>query len=160
MAMSIDRVISTLNDLIETCKDGEQGFQLAADNIQDKELESLFNSYSHQRSDFAAELQQQVIRLGGDPEKRGSVAGAMHRGWINIRSVIKDHKAEDILAECERGEDIAVSNYHDVLAQDLPDAIRAILDHQYRSVQEAHDRIRTLQRSNLRYRADKPSFNY
>src|SRR4051794_28341517 len=90
MALSVERVISTLNELIETCKDGEQGFQIAAENIPDKELEALLRSYSRQRGEFAGALQGEVLRLGGDPEKRGSVAGAMHRGWINIRSVVQN----------------------------------------------------------------------
>ena len=159
MALSIDRVIATLNDLIETCKDGEQGFKIAAENVQDKELQALFESYSRQRAQCAAILQGQVLRLGGDPEKRGSVAGAMHRGWINIRSAVSSRKPEDILAECERGEEVAVKNFQDALALDLPDDLRAIIEQQCDQVEAAFDRIRMLERSRLNPRIDKPSFN-
>ena len=38
--------ISTLNGLIETCKDGEQGFRSAAEGVQRADLKTLFNSTS------------------------------------------------------------------------------------------------------------------
>lgn len=41
MEVSVDETISTLNSLIETCKDGEEGFQEAAQGVKDPELESL-----------------------------------------------------------------------------------------------------------------------
>ena len=34
MAMTRDEVISTLNDLIETCKDGENGFMTCAGDVE------------------------------------------------------------------------------------------------------------------------------
>lgn len=159
MSMSTDRVISTLNDLIETCKDGERGFQMAAENINDRELMALFNSYSHQRAQFAEELQTEVRRLGGDPEQRGSVGGALHRGWINIKAAITSHNPAQIIEECERGEDVAVSSYREALDQDLPDELGAFVRRQYDQVLDAHDHVRALERDNLRYRMDKPSFN-
>src|SRR5688500_19435884 len=80
-----DRVISTLNGLIETCKDGQQGFQEASEGVERADLSSYFNECSIQRSQFAGELQSLVRTLGGDPETSGSIAGSLHRGWINIK---------------------------------------------------------------------------
>jgi len=102
-----DSVISTLNGLIETCKDGQNGFKEAAEGVERSDLKSLFYEFSQQRSQFAGELQTLVQGLGGDPENSGSTLAALHRGWINIKSVVtgKDEKA--ILNECERGEDSA-----------------------------------------------------
>src|SRR5215217_9036461 len=79
-----DNVISTLNDLIETCKDGQEGFQQAADGVERSDLKSLFFEFSQQRAQFTGELQELVRGLGGDPENTGSLAGSLHRGWINI----------------------------------------------------------------------------
>ena len=73
-------VISTVNGLIETLKDGEKGFKEAADAVKDPQLKSLFQEYSQQRSRFANELRTQAKSLGeSDPEKTSSAAGAMHR---------------------------------------------------------------------------------
>lgn len=159
MALTVDQVVGTLNDLIETCKDGEQGYQLAAENIQDKELEALLMSYARQRGECAAELQHQVKRLGGRPEQRGSMAGALHRGWLDIRAAVAGHKPEDILAECERGEETAMQTYQDALAKDLPGDIRAMIALQGEKIRDCLDHVRALHRNNQRTRMDKPSFN-
>src|ERR1051325_8499829 len=46
-----------LNDLIETLKDGQEGFRQAAENVRDPQLKTLFSQYSQQRSRFATALQ-------------------------------------------------------------------------------------------------------
>lgn len=147
MATDNDGVISTLNNLIETCKDGQNGFQTASEGVKNSELKTLFLGYSQQRAQFAGELQNEVQRLGGDPENTGSVAATLHRGWINIKSTVTGEDEAAVIAECERGEDSAVRNYKDALAQNLPENIRSIVQSQYTQVQEAHDRIRSLEKA-------------
>ena len=147
MATDTDDVISTLNNLIETCKDGQNGFQTAADGVKNSELKTLFHTYAQQRAQFSGELQSEVRRLGGDPENTGSVAASLHRGWINIKSAVTGEDEGAVIAECERGEDSAVRNYKDALSENLPENIRSIVQSQYTQVQEAHDRIRSLERA-------------
>ena len=144
MAESTTDYVSTLNDLIQTCKDGEEGFRDAAEHIERQDLRSIFNEYSRQRSQFAAELQTVVSRIGGDPEKSGSVGASLHRGWMNLKSALTGRDDHAILAECERGEDAAVRNYQDALAHDLPSDIRSSVEEQYRQVLEAHNRVKSL----------------
>ena len=48
-------------------------------------------------------------RLGGRPEEGGSVSGAVHRGWMNIKDAVAGHDDKAIIAEAERGEDVAVA---------------------------------------------------
>ena len=147
MATDTDDVISTLNNLIETCKDGQNGFQTAADGVKSSELKTLFHTYAQQRAQFSGELQTEVRQLGGDPEKTGSVAASLHRGWINIKSAVTGEDEGAVIAECERGEDSAVRNYKAALAENLPENIRSLVQSQYTQVQEAHDRIRSLEKA-------------
>ncbi|PYK71544.1 MAG: chemotaxis protein, partial [Verrucomicrobia bacterium] len=94
----IKETISTINDLIETLKDGQEGFRQAAEAVEDPELKSLFNEFSLQRSRFAGELQSQAVALGeSKPEDSSSVAGAMHRAWINLKSAIAQRDDHAIL---------------------------------------------------------------
>jgi len=139
-----DGAVSTLNNLIETLKDGVEGFRTAADGVTNPELKTLFSSYSQQRSQFATELQQEVRALGGDPETTGSVAATLHRGWINIKSTVTGEDEHAVLAECERGEDSAVHNYQDAMKEDLPANVASVIQRQYGQIKEAHDRIRSL----------------
>jgi uncharacterized protein (TIGR02284 family) len=147
--MSTDNndVISTLNNLIETCKDGQNGFQTAAEGVKGSDLKTLFLGYSQQRAQFAGELQNEVLRLGGDPEQAGSVAATLHRGWMDIKAAVTGADESAVIAECERGEDSAVKNYKDALNQNLPQDIRGVVEQQYTQVQAAHDRIRSLEKA-------------
>jgi len=143
--MNQNEVISTLNNLIETCKDAENGFRTAAEGLKNDQLKSLFNSYAQQRAQFASELQSLVRRLGGDPEKTGSAAGALHRGWINIKSAVTGKDDAAVISEAERGEDSALQNYKEALQQNLPADVKSIVKRQCASVQEAHDRVRAME---------------
>lgn len=136
--------ISTLNGLIETCKDGEEGFRKSAEDVTRTDLKSLFNEYSRQRAQFASELQMEVSRIGGSPEQSGSVSGAVHRGWIDVKSAVSNRDDHAILEEAERGEDSAVKSYRDALGKDLPADLRASILKQSEQIQQAHDRVRSM----------------
>ncbi len=142
-----DDTISTLNNLIETCKDGENGFRTAAEGVKKSELTTLFNTYAQQRARFASELQAEVRRIGGDPEQTGSVAASLHRGWINIKSVVTGEDEAAIIAECERGEDSAVANYQEALKANLPADAQSVVQRQYTDVKAAHDKIRDMKQA-------------
>ena len=143
-------VASTLNGLIETCKDGEQGFRSAAEGVTDPNLQRLFESYSQQRSEFANELQMEVKRLAEDPVDSGHVLGALHRGWLNIKAAVTGKDEGAIISECERGEDVAVRNYREALDQSLPSNIRMIVERQFVQVKQAHDHVRSLEQAHSR----------
>ena len=137
--------ISTLNSLIETLKDGQEGFKQAADGVVDLQLKSLFNEYSRQRARFANALQTQAQSLGeSKPERSSSAEGALHRAWINLKSAVTRGNDHAILSECERGEDSAVKEYEKALNDDFSPSLREIVSSQYSEVKNAHDRIRNL----------------
>lgn len=136
--------INTLNGLIETCKDGQEGFKQAAEGVERSDLKSLFFEFSQQRSKFAGELQDAVRTLGGDPENSGSIAGSLHRGWMNIKTAVSGNDEAAILNECERGEDSAKNAYKEALESSLPAYIQTMVQDQYSAVLNAHDRVKAL----------------
>ena len=148
MKSTYEKSISILNDLIETCKDGQHGFTTAAKDAKDAELGRVFSQYASQRADYIRELQQRVRAVGGDPDKHGSVSGSLHRGWINLKSAMSSDEPHAVLAECERGEDAAVANYRAALNEtELDSESRALVQRQAAGVQESHDRIKQLRDS-------------
>jgi uncharacterized protein (TIGR02284 family) len=145
MAVNREELIECLNDLIQTCRDAENGFQTAADHVTDHHLKQLFGDCSIQRAQFASELESEVRQLGGTPAKTGSVSAAFHRGWMNIKAIVTGGSDDAIIAECERGEDAAVENYQRVLKQNLPPNVLPVAKHQFTQIKRSHDRIRNLQ---------------
>src|ERR1700733_2831908 len=126
MANDMNEIRSTLNDLIETCKDSQEGLHTAAEKLKDTETHTLFLKLYLQRSEFAGELQAEVTHIGGEPATSGSTAGAINRGWIGLKIALAADTDYAILEEAERGEDAAVKNYIEVLRRDLPSDLERI----------------------------------
>jgi len=142
--MQNDNAISVLNNLIETCKDGELGFKTAAEGLKSADVKATFLEYSRQRGEMARQLQKKVRELGGDPEKAGSVSGSLHRGWLDIKSAITGKDDHAIVAEAERGEDVAKAAYEKALKETLPVSAQTVVQQQAADVRQAHDHVRDL----------------
>jgi uncharacterized protein (TIGR02284 family) len=134
-------VVATLNELIETCKDGEEGFLACAQKVTDPGFKRFFEEKALRCATGAVQLRDKVRELGGDPEQRGSTAGTLHRGWMHFKSSLVGMDDDSVLAECERGEDAAKGAYEKALRQDLPADVRQLVETQYREVKANHDRV-------------------
>ncbi len=139
-----NEVIQTLNGLIETCKDGQEGFWTAADGISNPTIRQAFLDYSKQRSLFAGDLQNLVHQIGGTPETGGSASAAFRRGWVNIKEAVIGKNEQNVLKECIFAEDIAVSTFRNALEKGLPPDITLVVRTQFDHIREGHDRVRNL----------------
>ncbi len=150
MAEKNEDVISSLNDLIETCKDAERGFRTAAESTRkdmNPELRTLLNAHAQQRARFAAELQNEVLHRGGDPAKSGHVSAGFQRGWMNLNLALSGNTEASIVAECETSEQSAMRNYEAALKTNLPSDLFSIVQDQYAQIKQAHARLRSLERA-------------
>lgn len=140
-----DKSLHVLNELLEVTRDGEEGFERAMAEVDDYSVKQLLKDCAVSCHSSARELEDKVQHLGGQPEKSGSVAGAIHRGWVNLKAEVTGHDTKAVLIECERGEDYAKSRYKKALAEDelLPD-VRWLIQNQYHGVIANQDRIKTL----------------
>jgi uncharacterized protein (TIGR02284 family) len=142
--MDEKNALSVVEELIETCKDGQKGYQDAASHVKRSDLKTYFNQQSLERASFAGELEAILIQLG-KPDKKvsGSVAASLHRAWIDTKVSLGagDHS---ILESIEAGEDNAKDAYQKALTKDLPENIAQIVRRQAASVQRVHDKVRSL----------------
>ncbi len=138
-----------LNELVETLKDGQKGYAEAMTDVEDADLKDTFKHLAVERSGYLTEIEDQMFKLDLKPDTdegaKGSVTGAVHRAWIDLKSAITGKDRHSILAECERGEDYAKKAYKTALeAQDLPSSLKSVIEKQYQGVLAAHDKIRGL----------------
>jgi|SRR6185437_9403497 len=138
------QIVTVLNELIETSRDGEKGFALAAKDANDPALTGAFSEGEQSCRVAVQELQDMVRQIGGNPDDSGSVKGAVHRGWVSLKAAASSRDAKAILEECERGEDYAKAKYADALKQPLPESVRQVVERQYQGVLANHNRIRDL----------------
>lgn len=142
--MDQDDLISTLNNLVETSRDGEEGFRTSAEHAKDVQLKSLFQNRAESCAAAVRELQQIVLANGGKPTESSSVSGTLHRRWVDIKATVTGQDDVAILNEVERGEDVAVASYKKALSQNLPTEVQALVERQYQGVLRNHDQIKQL----------------
>lgn len=142
--MDENNAISVVEDLTEICRDGQKGYQDAAQHVKRSDLKAYFNEQSLERTRFATELQAELAKLG-KPEKKvsGSVGGAMRRAWLDTKANLGGGD-KTILESVEAGEDNAKNTYNKALSGALPSSLMEIVRRQAASVQRAHDKVRML----------------
>ena len=137
------KTLDIIEDLIEINNDGNEGYKTAADDIDNPAYKTLFYGYAQQRAKFASELEREAQLLGRDPDSGESIIGAIHRGWINIKSAFTSGGSEAILGECETGDRAAIETYEKALAEPLPTNIESLVRAQHQAILEAYNKIKS-----------------
>jgi len=142
-------VIDILNGLIEACADGAYGFASCADYSNISQHQALFRQQAQQCMEAGEQLHAQVMRLGGTPTRGGSASGALHRGWVAVRGTLSGLRDESILAECERGETVALARYQLALEHTLPADVRGLVQRHKQGLRTNLGQIRILRETAL-----------
>jgi len=141
----LDRdVISALNELIETSRDSEKGFALAANASKDPGMIRMFIEAEKSCRDAAAQLQGSVRLLGGYADDSGSLQAVAHRGWLRLKNALSARDERAILEEREKAEDHTKERYAEAMELDLPVGARVVIERQYQIAVAIHDRIKEL----------------
>jgi uncharacterized protein (TIGR02284 family) len=136
--MTTSDTIAHLNELIETCKDGELGYRTAAENVRNTQLETIFSDYSKQREEFARQLHAEIQRLGGGSTDSGTVGATIFRGWMDLKSALAGGGGPAMIASCETGEDSAAAAFERVVDMDISGPAKSLVEKQYAKIKEAH----------------------
>jgi uncharacterized protein (TIGR02284 family) len=138
-------MISALQDLSARAHDSEQGYRRSAQDASDSDLKQQFEQLAEERSAMAAELDRLLRENGGEPGATGgSLTGAAHRMWTDLRAALSRNNRQAILAEVVRGESAAEEAYDDALRHDLPIDVRQVVREQHRRVRETRNRYRSM----------------
>lgn len=138
-----EKTLSILETLIAVCKDGEQGFQLACDEVKSSELQSLFLGYSLQRLRHSRDLETAASALGNTVAAAGAGGGGKAcRTWMMPVDAANARDEQAVLSECERGEDAALAAYTKALEEpELPPAVHAMIAAQALEVKATHGEV-------------------
>ncbi len=134
--------LDTVNDLLQTLRDGVEGFTKAAEGASDPSLKATLAEFASERKLM---VDQMVTSASADPEAdEPSITSALHRGWIDLKAALTSGDDHAILAECERGEDHALAAFKDASSKILPGAVQSVVAEITGKIQSAHDRIKVL----------------
>ena len=137
--------LDAVQDLIKINIDSHEGFNSAADQLQDSpQLAQFFRECATERQANANELSGIVGANAEKPEDSGTIRGTVHRWWLEIRGALQSGDEHAVLAEAERGEDAIKHRYEDLLKNTAGSAVNDVLQRQYAGVKRRHDQIRAM----------------
>jgi uncharacterized protein (TIGR02284 family) len=141
-----DNLVTVLNDLIRINNDRVVGYEKAADEARDidVDLRTIFSRMSEESRQYAAELTQEVVKLGGDPATGTTNSGKIYRVWMDLKATFTGNSRQAILENCEYGEDAAQKAYDSALKSDaeMTSDIRQLISNQKSSLKTSHDVIK------------------
>ena len=136
--------IDILNNLIEICKDGEEGFFKSAEITKDLKIQAFLYQRSNEAKVGICELQSLVRDLGGVAASSSSMGGYIHRKWIDLKISIMMDDSLAILDELYRIGEIAQIAFRSALSQELsPRAVLVVL-RQLDNIEKNQEKIRHL----------------
>lgn len=144
MASNEDKAVQVLNDLVATCHDAEEGYAKAAKGVHDRAISDRLTGISGERERFAAELREQVRKLGQSAATDAHYGGILHRGWVDLETRIRPKNQHDLVQDCQRGDEGTLKHYDHALQQELPDAARPVVERQRAQIQTDLDYLKSL----------------
>jgi uncharacterized protein (TIGR02284 family) len=146
--MEQSALITTLNGLLDALEDGHAGYQVAAQGLKDTKMKRDLGKIALERKGLGEAIREEILKRGAAPLTHGTVKGALHRGWIQMKELGRAAPAT-ILEECGRGEAASIKLYRDALAKDLPPELRKVVALQLDLITAARERVMELRRSTV-----------
>ncbi len=141
-----EKLVEVLNDLIEINNDRTKGYEKAMKETKnlDVDLQAIFQSMASDSRKYAAQLIDEVNKLGGESSTDTTTSGKIYRAWMDVKATFNGHDRQSVLESCEYGEDAAQDAYTDALASDaeIPSGIRQVITDQQSSLKIAHNLIK------------------
>jgi uncharacterized protein (TIGR02284 family) len=136
--------LEALKDLARANIDSFKSFEEAAKAIDDLELKTMFRDIAQIRRNNVVSLRRYIQLNDEDFENHGSMRGALHRWWLNLRVTLQTENKLALVAEVERSEDAIKRAYEAILVRVSGNALSDVLHTQFREVKQHHDRIRDM----------------
>jgi uncharacterized protein (TIGR02284 family) len=142
--IALNNVESSLKELIETLRGGQEGYQEFGVRLHDPRAKRLFREETQRRAEYAAELENELHRMGVHDVKEGASHMAKIRHlWGEVQAHLAgDQKA--LLSAAEKSDDHVKKAYANALKQELPLPLRELLDRQLAHIERSHDEVRAL----------------
>jgi uncharacterized protein (TIGR02284 family) len=140
-----ENTIDVLNDLVRINNDRVDGYTKAIENT-DKDnfdLISTFGKMKDQSHGYLQDLGALVNKYGGEVAESSTTMGKIYRTWMDVQNAFTSDDRQNVLNECEFGEDAAQRAYKMALDEsDLTDEARALITTQKAALKESHDLIK------------------
>lgn len=142
--IALKEVEVALHELIDRLRAEQEGFRDLGHRLQNEEAKRFFLEETQRRAEYAAELENELHRMGvHDVKESISHATKARLVWGEMQaSLAGGQKA--LLSTAEKFDEATLKIYAATLKQELPLPLRQMLDRQQAHIQRSHDQSRAL----------------
>jgi uncharacterized protein (TIGR02284 family) len=106
-------------------------------------LSLLFERYGYQRGRYSNELRKLLNSMGTPSPVDQFTLSLLQRTWLDLKSVFKFGRKEEVLHACIKAEETALQNYGMAIEQiDDNDEVRMILQQQFNGIRTVLNTIK------------------
>ncbi|SDR10186.1 conserved hypothetical protein [Chryseobacterium soldanellicola] len=147
--MKTEQTVSVLNDLLQITNDRIEGFEKVEGKVWEMypDIKDEYDRMISQSKIMKNELINLITEKGGKPQDSPSVAGALHRTWIDIKnSFTLGNLEESTLENVIFGEKAAIDAYQKALESgDLCEKSSEIVSEQLNSLKVSYDQFKNIE---------------
>lgn len=140
----MSKTTSTLNELIEVLNDGVSFYEDASTSVDNPSYKSLFTRMASTKRSIATDLKAQVALHGETPASGGTIAGALRKGYTDLRASMSKHGDATYISQLEETEDRILHAFQDALTSSDRAEVRQIAQNYLPDVRRMHDEMRAL----------------
>lgn len=106
--------LNTLQTLTDTTIDSAIGYEKAAERAKSTTLKETLQKQATKRRKLVDDLNNEIVRLGGEARDTKSFSGSVHHVWTNISTMFED-RDEAAAERVEEGEDYIETKFREAL---------------------------------------------
>lgn len=146
--MENKKTVSVLNDLVQIINDRIEGFGKVDGKIWERypDIKEEYERMISRSKVMKNELIDLIREKGGEAQDSPSVAGAIHRTWIDIKNSLPVNTEESTLENVVFGERAAVETYQKALdSGDLDDQSYQIVAEQLQNLKSSYEQFKNIE---------------
>lgn len=145
--MNKKKSIDALNAFIQINNNRFESYIMAAKQINEYDLITLFTGFQEKNKRYKAELVSEIQKLEGKPTMESPIILLISKIYREVRSKFRTKDREDILNRCEYDADVTLKKYTKVLSDNIdhlsPKHLN-IIKAQHQSIKKDHDTLQGL----------------
>ena len=147
--MENSKTVDAVNNLLQITNDRLQGFK-EVDKEMISNYPALSAEYDHmvmQATKMRTKLLSVIRENGGDPENSTTIAGGLHRTWINLKNAFSVDKDGATLGSVLFGENATIKAYEDALESgDINPECRMVVRDQLQDLRDSYEKLKSFEK--------------
>jgi uncharacterized protein (TIGR02284 family) len=144
--MAADNTAGTLSHLIAVCRDAEEFYGYAADNVSGSQLQPLLRQTAALHRELGEMLRPHVSGAGASPAEGGTIAGKLRQLRGGIKATLASHAEAALVPELEETHRTVVQAFEKALDDPVNDAAKRLVASKLEVLSATHTRIAEIAR--------------